>query len=85
MDNLPRFARSLLIGLIVAVGIYMLTDGRFLFVPLLFLPALPLFRKRSQPDPGARTGAPQGAEPAQTRLPPPPPDPAGKRADPRWN
>jgi hypothetical protein len=85
VNNLPRFARSLLIGLIVAVGIYMLTDGRFLFVPLLFLPALPLFRKPTKPDPNARTGVPRGVQPTKSELPPPPPDPAGKRADPRWN
>jgi len=78
------------IAAIVAVAIYMLTDGRFLFIPLLFVPALPLFRRSSQqapapPEDRSRIGAPRLTDANASELPPPPSDRGGTRADPRWN
>jgi hypothetical protein len=87
MSDLPRFVRPLLIAAVIAVGVYLLTDGKFLFVPILFLPALPLFRRRPETGSGqSSSGSPQskGSEETQGQLPPPPHH-SGSRADPRWN
>jgi hypothetical protein len=84
-----------MLAVLITLGVYLLSDGKFLFIPILFLPALPFFRRQQSP-PQARD-----ARRRDIVIPPPPTaseerrfdevqlPPAGSieppKSDPRWN